>query len=798
MNNFNGSPNSVVLTASGANTYTWGPISGLMPNTLNGSTIIGTSSNGSAVGTVTVTGTVGTCSNTATFTVNAVPNPTISVTSGSMCAGTSVVLNASGASTYTWSPSNALNVINGPQVIANPLGTSIYNVIGSTAGCNSQTQSGTATVVPNPTVVITPANPFICFGKNISLTAIGATDYTWTPTIGLSSPNSANTIANPTITTTYNILGSQATCTNLASVTVTVINLPVVNITSSSPTLCMNNFNGSPNSVVLTASGANTYTWGPISGLMPNTLNGSTIIGTSSNGASVGTVTVTGTVGTCSNTATFTVNAVPNPTISVTSGSMCAGTSVVLNASGANTYTWSPSIGLNTISGPQVTANPTVTTVYNVIGTTAGCNSQTQIGLANVVPNPTITISPVNPYICFGNSVSLSASGATTYTWLPNTALSNTSAINVIANPTVTTTYTIIGSQATCTNTAINTVTVLPLPVPTITSSAQACIYTPVNLQTSPGYSLYQWTGPIGYSSNVSNATFTANTTAQTGTYNLSVTDAFGCIGTASTSIIINPLPSGILSRDDKNNCVPFCAVFKVNTTGSPIVNTVWQINYQTVFTPTLSYCLKKAGSYTVGALFSDANGCSNTATFTIKAYESPVANFAYSPINPTEGLETVTFTNTSTGSANSGWNWYFINNNGYLSNQPNTSYLFEQAGNYPVALVVKNKFGCSDTIIQVINVAEDHSLYVPNAFTPNYDGRNDVFLPKGRGISKYNLMVFDRWGQKLFESNEFTEGWDGTFGGVLCKNDVYIWKIIASFSNAKPKEYTGQIMLIK
>ena len=110
----------------------------------------------------------------------------------------------------------------------------------------------------------------------------------------------------------------------------------------------------------------------------------------------------------------------------------------------------------------------------------------------------------------------------------------------------------------------------------------------------------------------------------------------------------------------------------------------------------------------------------------------------------------------------------------------------------------MKNKFGCSDTIIQVINVAEDHSLYVPNAFTPNYDGRNDVFLPKGRGISKYNLMVFDRWGQKLFESNEFTEGWDGTFGGVLCKNDVYIWKIIASFSNAKPKEYTGQIMLIK
>ena len=88
------------------------------------------------------------------------------------------------------------------------------------------------------------------------------------------------------------------------------------------------------------------------------------------------------------------------------------------------------------------------------------------------------------------------------------------------------------------------------------------------------------------------------------------------------------------------------------------------------------------------------------------------------------------------------------MNNNGYTSTQTNPSYMFEQSGNYPIALVVHNKYGCSDTIVKMITVVEEQNLYVPNSFTPNGDGINDIFLPKGKGLTKYNLMIFDRWGQ--------------------------------------------------
>jgi gliding motility-associated-like protein len=95
-----------------------------------------------------------------------------------------------------------------------------------------------------------------------------------------------------------------------------------------------------------------------------------------------------------------------------------------------------------------------------------------------------------------------------------------------------------------------------------------------------------------------------------------------------------------------------------------------------------------------------------------------------------------------------------------------------------------------------MITVVEEQNLYVPNSFTPNGDGINDIFLPKGKGLTKYNLMIFDRWGQKLFETSEFTTGWDGEFKGQECKQDTYVWKITASFPQGKVKEYTGHITL--
>ncbi|MFO0356190.1 MAG: beta strand repeat-containing protein [Sphingobacteriaceae bacterium] len=508
--NFNGSNNTTTLTASGAGTYVWTLPAGFSgsPNlTTNPVTITGPVTSLQTVATVTVLGTAGTCTNQAVYTITVVPNPTIAVTSGSMCAGTSVTLTSSGASTYTWSPSASLNTPNGNSVIASPAVTTVYSVIGTNAGCNSQTQTGTASVVPNPTVTIAPGAPLICLGSSINLSASGATNYTWSPNTALTTTNSANTTASPTITTTYSVLGSQATCTNLATVQVSVIGLPTVSIAGTT-TLCSQNFNGSNNTTTLTASGAGTYVWTLPAGFSgsPNlSTNPITITGPVTSLQTVATVTVSGTAGTCTNQAVYTITVVPNPTIAVTSGSMCAGTSVTLTSSGASTYTWSPSASLNTPNGSSVIASPAVTTVYSVIGSSVGCNSQTQTGTATVVVNPTVTIAPGAPLICLGSSINLSASGATTYTWSPNTALTTTNSANTTASPTITTTYSVIGSQATCTNLATVQVSVIGLPTVSIAGTNTLCSQNfngsnNTTTLTASGAGTYVWTLPAGFS----------------------------------------------------------------------------------------------------------------------------------------------------------------------------------------------------------------------------------------------------------------------------------------------------------
>ena len=147
-------------------------------------------------------------------------------------------------------------------------------------------------------------------------------------------------------------------------------------------------------------------------------------------------------------TASVTVQALPPPFTTVVTPSMaqiCAGQSIQLTASGANTYVWFPALGLSSISGATVTANPTTTTTYTVIGSIVnGCRDDATVTVT-VNPLPTIIVNPATPIICSGQSTTLTASGANTYTWSPATGLSSTTGATVTASPTTTTTYTIIG-----------------------------------------------------------------------------------------------------------------------------------------------------------------------------------------------------------------------------------------------------------------------------------------------------------------------------------------------------------------
>jgi gliding motility-associated-like protein len=187
-----------------------------------------------------------------------------------------------------------------------------------------------------------------------------------------------------------------------------------------------------------------------------------------------------------------------------------------------------------------------------------------------------------------------------------------------------------------------------------------------------------------------------------------------------------------------------------------------------------------------------------NSSTLILTTLPQPIANFEYSPENPAESVDEVVFRNTSLGENINKWNWFFNENGGPISKSKDASLVFEKVGSYPVAMIATNSWGCADTIVKSILVEENFSLFVPNAFSPNADGKNDIFMPKGLGILGYHLEVFDRWGEKIFVSDDLFNGWDGTFKGNLCKNEVFIWKIVVTGERGKIKNLSGHVTLNK
>jgi gliding motility-associated-like protein len=146
---------------------------------------------------------------------------------------------------------------------------------------------------------------------------------------------------------------------------------------------------------------------------------------------------------------------------------------------------------------------------------------------------------------------------------------------------------------------------------------------------------------------------------------------------------------------------------------------------------------------------------------------------------------------------------WLFTSGipNASFETDPQAEFPADTAGTYLVELAVSNSRGCTDTIQKEVVINGLYLFYVPNTFTPNGDGNNDYFIPTGDGVdwTKYNLMIFDRWGEKLFETNDIMQGWDGTFNGTPVQTGVYIWKVKAKefYRNIKT-EHSGHVNLLR
>ena len=138
------------------------------------------------------------------------------------------------------------------------------------------------------------------------------------------------------------------------------------------------------------------------------------------------------------------------------------------------------------------------------------------------------------------------------------------------------------------------------------------------------------------------------------------------------------------------------------------------------------------------------------------------------------------------------------MSNEQFQSTQKNPTFVYKDPAQYLVALVVKSDRGCADTVLKPIVIGEDFGIWIPNAFTPNDDRVNNVFEPKGYGIVKYTMTIFDRWGEKIYVSKDFSLGWDGYKDEKMCKDDVYIYKIVITNVYNVQKEYVGHVTLLK
>ncbi len=517
------SGNTTALSVNGATSYAWSPAIGL--NSSN-SAVVNASPNSTTTYTVSGIAPNG-CNYSLPVTVNVNTKPSIQISgNNAVCLGALANLSASGATNYSWNTGATSTAI---QIA--PTTNNIYSVIGTDAnGCTSIT-SATVSVHSLPIVTIIGSSP-ICVGSTTILTAAGAISYNWNTT------NTNQTISvSPSITTTYSVNGIDVNgCTGSSTATVIANALPIANAG-----LDINICNGS--SSQLNATGGTNYLWTPAIGL-----NNTSVANPIANSSATTTYTVTVSNGNgCSSTddILITINALPIADAGV-DDTVCIGINTTLQATGGINYSWSPAGSLSNPLINNPVASPLTNTSYTVVVTDINGCTASDNKILYVINLPTVNAGS-DVSTCFGNSIWLSATGASTYSWSPSTGLSATTISNPVSTSSTTISYTVTGYAFGCSSEDNILVTVNALPVVSFTAdNTSGCESVCVELLNTTINTLTAlWTFGDG---NSSQNAHTTNCYYNTGSYNVSltITDANGCSNTLTQPSLITVYPKPV------------------------------------------------------------------------------------------------------------------------------------------------------------------------------------------------------------------------------------------------------------
>ena len=808
-NGTNGAATSTITGGVGAYNILW------TPSLLTTSTV---ATFGAGLHNITVTdgaGCIGTASVQITQPaqlVSAIGTPT-NVTCAGLTNGAASILVTGGTTNYTylWTPSAQTSSL----MVGVGSNTYVCNVTDAN-GCTTSKQ--VVISEPQPLIIAASSQTNVsCFGGSngqISTTIQGGTTpiytYSWNPVQNPSGPFLSGLVAGG-----YSLTVSDGNnCT--VSTNFTIIEPSVLTSTYTSlPATC-----GLPNGSATVTVGGGTPSYNIVWNTGP-IQTGSVAI--NMQGGPNWIATITDAKG-CSISQNVVVAAPSLPSITgfnPTSPScfgLSNGSIVVNYTSGTAPYTvaWSSPISQTvTTSLLSQTVSGVASGLYSATVTdNYGCSTSQPV---NVLPvNPLILIPSPNVTICYGQSTQISASGTGgtpgyTYTWIPNTI---TGGGPITVTPTITTSYNVFATDANgCTTTPkVITVAVTPQLVMNgfLYTKCEGNVQTLVPNITSGGNG-----GPYNFAWSNGVTTTSAMTTSISVTAQLpspnqyTVTIDDGCtimnpMASAVFTINVNPAPQPTISANPRLGCAPLTVT--LSALSGPNEQFTW-VEFGLTGGPQQYVTLTDSGYYQLTLVATNTiTGCQAQVIEKdyIYVYASPIASFYADPPKTSILDPNINFINTSQGATNYYWDFGdpAALNGSNTSTVMNPSHAYSYVGEYKVNLVAISEHGCRDIASLLVEITPDFALYVPNTFTPDGNGVNDIFQPMGVGIDEedYRLDIFDRWGENIFTSNNFRKGWDGTVkgGSKSAPQGVYTYKMMVRDIQGNKHPKIGHVTVIR
>lgn len=732
------------------------------------------------------------CTHTGTTVINQPPALTVSVNAGALtCSGGQVnaTVTASGGLgpyTYSWTP------IANTNSVVNNISAGLYTV---TVTDQNNCVKNVTVNIPSPapitnsmTLTHVTCNTF-SNGAAVSNITGGspAYSYTWFPLNVHASSVGGLTAGNYTL-----VVKDTKGCT--LTQTFAITQPPAITQTITHTDEFCVNADGTATVNVTGGNGTYTYTWSttPVqtNSVATNLAAGNYTVQI----ADIKNCTAKGivTIGNISNMQAQITNKTD-----VTCNGSCNGTASVSISGGSGPYTY------NWLSVPNAT-NQTVSNLcpgtFTVKVTDAlGCYTTTAFSITEP-PAMTYSISGTN-LICSGNNASLSSTvnGGTpgyTYNWQPGSL----TGASVAVNPTITTGYslTVTDSKGCVGPVKIFSVNVNP-PL-SISAGANNLLVCPnvnttitVNANGGDGNYSYQW---LPGNLNTNNISVNVQSTT---IYTVTISDGCGS-SPVSTTVSVNVYTTSVpaLTVTSTNGCEPLCVQFNNLTTGT--TTALWAFGD---FSPPVqgqaaSHCYTRAGNYSVMLTTTDAHGCKSSIIKQnfIHVSGKPLADFIQKPEHITLINNIGNFENTSLNASHFNWSLDGV----HLSDSKDLEHQFFDLGCFNLKLIASNANSCSDTLIREICIKEGFSFWAPNTFTPDEDGVNDYFIPRGTDwmADSYSFEIISRWGITVFSTNDINTGWDGKIGGTPATDDIYSWKVFVKDIEDKEHEFTGHILIMR